>query len=113
MPTERVSSKNTKLEFFVNMLEGGKHHMSVWLRCTSDDSVKIHLGEKRSSFGHRAYHIPHFKNTGIQKVYNISDIKGKIDRQFHTHTDCLEYYVEFQVVAFNTPACVSSIFFKQ
>ena len=115
MPTEPVSSKNTKLTFTVVMYEGGKHHMSVWLRCTSDDSVKIHLGdeiftsEKKSKY--RAYHIPHFHNTGINCPHPISDINSKIVSQFYT--DCPKYYVEFQVVVVGTPACVSSIFFSK
>ena len=110
MPTEPVSSKNTKLTFTVVMYEGGKHHMSVWLRCTSDDSVKIHLGNKIST-KYSAYHIPHFDNTGIDCVHTISDINNKIASQFYT--DCREYYVEFQVVVFKTPAYVSSIFFSK
>ena len=111
MPTSVVSSENTKLEFHVKMFEDFEyplHHMTVSLRCQSDDSVKINLGFSIGD-SHGGYHIPHFDNSGIDQTYTISNIHERIQNQFYM--ECPQYYVEFRVVVFKTPACISSIFF--
>lgn len=113
MPTTLVSSENTKLEFFVDMFRGfdhPRHHMTVSLRCQSDDSVKINLGREVGD-SHGGYHIPHFDNSGIHGIYTISNIHERIQKQFYM--ECPKYYVEFQVVVIKSPACVSSIFFTK